>query len=113
MKYHTTVWNLHSTAITSTQNWQKNHLGAATRIPVRIRTFLETGEVSRDENGLKLSLAQQCELMEQQSVFKLMNGAEQIHLQASMGPTQVWVNMALIGWKTWKFASTQNDLKVV
>lgn len=47
---------------------------------------------SQVEGGYKLSLTQRCELSERR-VFKLLTPAEQLHLQASMGSSQVWVNV--------------------
>ena len=95
IKLHVKSWNLHEIAKESSESWLMNHLGENLGIPKLISSVNDGDSKSQE---WKLSLPQRCELFEQRSVFSTMSHQEQRHLHASMGASQLWVNVLPLSW---------------
>ena len=94
----------------TTGAWLNRQLECPTDVPELIDSIQKKPFVANWEENQKeyrLSLSQRCELHEQRRVFKIMNRKEQLHLQASMGASQVWVNVLPLKWKNWNLEPSE------
>ena len=87
--------------------WLEKSLGVPIEVDKLVNSMLVSESVGSG-NSLEgitgvdcgsLSLAQVCELREQQRVFASLSKGDKLHVQANSGPTQGWISLAPLKWK--------------